>query len=60
MGDYNITFYTYGSTLELNGVQLDAGRLSEDLLNLSPENYRPMHEHMERVTELEQSYAKGK
>ena len=60
MGDYNITFYTYGSTLELNGVQLDAGRLSEDLLNLSSEDYRPMHERMERVTELEQSYAKGK
>lgn len=60
MRDYNITFYTYGSTLELNGVQLDAGRLSEDLLNLSSEDYRPMHERMERITELEQSYAKDK
>ena len=26
-------FYTYGSTLELNGQQFDAGRLTEDLLN---------------------------
>ena len=27
----NIIFYTYGSTLELNGQQFDAGRLTEDL-----------------------------
>lgn len=30
----SIIFYTYGSTLELNGQQFEAGRLTEDLLNL--------------------------
>ena len=45
----NIIFYTYGSTLELNGQQLDAGRLTEDLLNLSPDDYHPMHERMKRI-----------
>lgn len=56
----NIIFYTYGSTLELNGQQFDAGRLTEDLLNLSPDDYHPIHERMVRITELEQSYSKCK
>ena len=56
----NIIFYTYGSTLELNGQQFDAGRLTEELLNLSLDDYRPMHERMGRITELEQSYARSK
>lgn len=56
----NITFYTYDSTLELNGRQFDAGTLTEDLLNLSPDDYHPMHERMKRITELERSYARGK
>ena len=33
----SIIFYTYGSTLELNGQQLTAGMLTADLLNLSPD-----------------------
>lgn len=37
----SIIFYTYGSTLELNGQQFEAGRLTEDLLNLSPDDYHP-------------------
>ena len=32
----SIIFYTYGSTLELNGQQFTAGMLTADLLNLSP------------------------
>ena len=56
----NIVFYTYGSTLELNGQQFDSGRLTEDLLNLSPDDYRPLHERMVRITELEQAYSKCK
>jgi len=56
----NIIFYTYSSTLELNGQQFDAGRLTEELLNLSPADYRPMHERMARITELEHSYAENK
>ena len=42
----SIIFYTYGSTLELNGQQFEAGRLTEDLLNLSPDDYHPLHERM--------------
>ena len=33
----SVIFYTYGSTLELNGQQLTAGMLTADLLNLSPD-----------------------
>lgn len=40
----SIIFYTYGSTLELNGQQFEAGRLTEDLLNLSPDDYHPLHD----------------
>ncbi len=54
MNNYNIIFYTYGSTLELNGVQFELGSLSEDLLNLSPALYRPLHQRMERITVLEE------
>ena len=52
----NIIFYTYGSTLELNGRQFDAGRLTEDLLNLSPDDYRPMHERMRRIRTFAAAY----
>ena len=52
----NIVFFTYGSTLELNGEQFEAGRLTEELLNLSPECYRPLHDRMERITDLEERY----
>jgi len=55
----DIIFYTYGSTLELNGIQLDAGTLSEDLLNLSQDDYNPMQRRMDRITDSERSYAKG-
>ena len=52
----NIVFFTYGSTLELNGEQFEAGRLTEELLNLSPECYHPLHDRMERITSLEERY----
>lgn len=48
----SIIFYTYGSTLELNGQQFEAGRLTEDLLNLSPDDYHPLHERMVRIRPL--------
>ena len=35
----SVIFYTYGSTLELNGQQFTAGMLTADLLNLSPDEY---------------------
>ena len=52
----SVIFYTYGSTLELNGQQLTAGMLTADLLNLSPDEYRPMSKHMKQVTSLAEEY----
>lgn len=46
----------YGSTLELNGQQFEAGRLTEDLLNLSPDDYHPLHERMVRIRTLMDIY----
>lgn len=48
----NITFYTHGNTLELNGKIFSAGELTEDILNLGGEEYWPMHECFERIQEL--------
>ena len=39
----SITFYTYGSSIELNGKLFTAGELTADLLNLSAKRYQPMH-----------------
>lgn len=52
----SIVFYTYGSTLELYGQQFTAGMLTADLLNLSPDEYRPMSKHMKQVTSLAEEY----
>ena len=52
----SIIFYTYGSTLELYGQQFTAGMLTADLLNLSPDEYRPMSKHMKQVTSLAEEY----
>ena len=52
----SIIFYTYGSTLELNGQQFTAGMLTADLLNLSPDEYRPMSKRMKQVTGLAEEY----
>lgn len=52
----SIVFYTYGSTLELNGQQFTAGMLTVDLLNLSPDEYRPMSKRMKHVTSLAEEY----
>ena len=52
----SIIFYTYGSTLELYGRQFTAGMLTADLLNLSPDEYRPMSKRMKQVTSLAEEY----
>ena len=52
----SIVFYTYGSTLELYGQQFTAGMLTADLLNLSPDEYRPMSKRMKQVTGLAEEY----
>ena len=56
----SIIFYTYGSTLELNGQQFTAGMLTADLLNLSPDEYRPMSKRMKRITSLAEEYEQSK
>ena len=55
----SIVFYTYGSTLELYGQQFTAGMLTADLLNLSPDEYRPMSKRMKQVTSLAEEYEKS-
>ena len=52
----SIVFYTYGSTLELNGQQFTVGMLTAGLLNLSPDEYRPMSKRMKQVTILVEEY----
>ena len=51
-----ITFYTYGSSIELNGKLFTAGELTADLLNLSAERYWPMHQQFEQIKELAVEY----
>ena len=52
----SITFYTYGSSIELNGKLFTAGELTADLLNLSAERYRPMHQRFEQIEKLATEY----
>ena len=52
----SIVFYTYGSTLELYGQQFTAGMLTANLLNLSPDEYRPMSKRMKQITSLVEEY----
>ena len=51
-----ITFYTYGSSIELNGKLFAAGELTSDLLNLSAERYQPMHQQFEQIKKLAAEY----
>ena len=52
----SVIFYTYGSTLELNGQQLTAGMLTADLLNLSPDEYLRLKKRMSQITDLAKEY----
>ena len=49
-------FYTYGKTMELNGVPYEAGRIAEDILNLSRENYIALFDEMVEVQKLSEEY----
>lgn len=51
-----ITFYTYGSSIELNGTLFAAGELTTDLLNLSAERYQPMRQQFEQIEKLAAEY----
>ena len=49
-------FYTYGKTLELNGVPYEAGRIAEDILNMSREKYIALFDDMTEVQKLSEEY----
>ena len=53
-----IVFYLYQDKTELCGETFPAGALTADLLNLSPEDYAPMHESIENITRLENTFEK--
>ncbi len=52
----NIKFYTFGSSLELNGQVFSAGELTADLLNLSPKDYVEIAERADRIAQLKNAY----
>ena len=52
----SVIFYTYGSTLELNGQQFTAGMLTADLLNLSPDECMRLKKRMTQITDLAKEY----
>ena len=56
--DGRITFYTYGSSIELNGKLFAAGKLTADFLNLSAERYQPMHQQFVQVNKLAGEYTR--
>lgn len=56
----SIVFYIYDKFIELNGKQFPAGELTADFLNLSPEEYRPMHGRIARICQLEERFGKSK
>ena len=55
-----LVFYTYDNCIELNGRVYGIGELTEDILNLTPDDYRPMHELYESISALESEYESGK
>lgn len=52
-------FYTYGTTLELNGVPYEAGRLTEDMLNLSREDYQALYDGAVEIRRLSEEYERS-
>ena len=47
-----ITFYAYGSSIELNGKLFTAGELTTDLFNLSAGRCQPMHQRLGQIEKL--------
>ncbi len=52
----SIVFYTHDKTIELEGKLFDAGVLTANLLNFSPELYRPIHKKFKQVRDLAERY----
>lgn len=53
-------FYIYGTTLELNGVPYEAGRLAEDILNMSREKYLARFDKMVEIQRLCDEYEESR
>ena len=56
--DGRIIFYTYGTTMELNGHPFSAGELTENLINLTPDDYDVIRTKVERVIDLAGRYSR--
>ena len=54
--DGRIIFYTYGTTMELNGHPFSSGELTENLINLTPDDYDVIRTKTERVIDLAGRY----
>lgn len=51
-----IVFYTHGSTIEYGGEIFAAGELTADILNFTPQDYRPIQRLLARMKELARQY----
>lgn len=51
-----IVFYTHGSTIEYGGEIFAAGELTADILNFTPQDYRPIQRLLEHMKELGRQY----
>ena len=58
--DGRIIFYTYGTTMELNGHPFSAGELTENLINLTPDDYDVIYKQAGRVFDLAERCGSGR
>ncbi len=58
--DGRIIFYTYGTTMELNGHPFSAGEPTENLINLTPDDYDVIRTKAERVIDLAERCGGGR
>lgn len=58
--DGRIIFYTYGTTMELNGHPFSAGELTENLINLTPDDYDVIYKQAGRVFDLAERCGGGR
>ena len=58
--DGRIIFYTYGTTMELNGHPFSAGELTENLINLTPDDYDVIYKQAGRIVDLAERCGGGR
>lgn len=56
IADGDIVFYTYDNFIELNGTTFEVGELSAQFLNISSEEYTPIHDAFEQARKLKWEY----